>query len=222
MKTITIIMVLAALFVTGLWGQNQMILRQQAEEKLKESAEAYKELDEKFDVLESSINECFSLKGENEFQYNEIEYLRELIGTYMQAKEELDRKDKAIEEQKITIDTKEKEILTLKKSLDGIVTSDHKISMTLTAYTLSYDECGPDLTPALSTSKCVVGETAAVSPDLSSWLGKFVYIEGFGVRYVNDLTDVRFRNRVDILVASKKEAFNIGCKRGIVVCPFDM
>jgi 3D (Asp-Asp-Asp) domain-containing protein len=94
--------------------------------------------------------------------------------------------------------------------------------MTLTAYTLSYDECGPDLTPALSTSKCVVGETVAVSPDLSSWLGKFVYIEGFGVRYVNYLTADRFSNRVDILVASKKEAFDIGCKKGIFVCPFDM
>ena len=92
-----------------------------------------------------------------------------------------------------------------------------KRTVTVTAYTLSHDECGATFDPALSGSKAIVGRTAAVSPDLSHWLGTSVLIEGFGIRFINDLTSDRYKNRVDILVASKKEAYEIGRKNGIPV-----
>jgi len=82
--------------------------------------------------------------------------------------------------------------------------------VTVTFYTLSKSEC--DNTPygnALG-KRPVIGRDVAVSRDLIYLLGKYVYIEGFGVRKVVDLMNPRFKNRVDILVGSKKLARRLG------------
>ena len=84
----------------------------------------------------------------------------------------------------------------------------HKV--TVTFYTLSKSEC--DSTPYINAlgKQPVIGRDVAVSRDLIYVLGKRVYIEGFGVRKVTDLMNPRFKNRVDILVSSKKQARRLG------------
>ena len=115
-----------------------------------------------------------------------------------------------IQRQEFLINVNNGIIDILNKLYAGALTADNKKEMTLTAYTLSHDECGDDFTPALSSSACVIGHTVAVSRDLRSWMGTFIYIEGYGVRYVNDLMHSRFKNRIDLLVETKDEAFEIG------------
>ena len=219
MKTVAIVMLLVALFATGLWGHGQMILKQQALIQVNQREEAYNGLLKEFEGLQGKLDECLSLKEENELQNEEISYLEQFMEECFGIQSELEKKDFIIKHKDAEIAAQESSINALTKSLKDKLAIDSRV-MTITAYTLSHDECGPDLTPALSSSECIVGETAAVSPDLSKWLGTHIYIEGFGVRYVNDLTSDRFTNRVDILVASKAEAFEIGCKKKIPVFKF--
>ena len=82
--------------------------------------------------------------------------------------------------------------------------------VTVTFYTLSKSEC--DNTPYINAlgRKPVIGRDVAVSRDLIYLLGKYVYIEGFGVRRVTDLMNPRFKNRVDILVGNKRQAIKLG------------
>ena len=82
--------------------------------------------------------------------------------------------------------------------------------VTVTFYTLSKSEC--DNTPYINAlgKRPVIGKDVAVSRDLIYLLGKYVYIEGFGVRKVTDLMNARFKNRIDILVGSKKQARKLG------------
>ncbi len=82
--------------------------------------------------------------------------------------------------------------------------------VTVTFYTLSKNEC--DNTPYINAlgRKPVIGRDVAVSRDLIYLLGKYVYIEGFGVRKVVDLMNPRFKNRVDILVGGKRQARRLG------------
>ena len=82
--------------------------------------------------------------------------------------------------------------------------------VTVTFYTLSKSEC--DNTPYVNAlgKRPIIGRDVAVSRDLIYLLGKYVYIEGFGVRKVTDLMNARFKNRVDILVGSKKQARRLG------------
>ena len=84
----------------------------------------------------------------------------------------------------------------------------HKV--TVTFYTLSKSEC--DNTPYVNAlgKRPIIGRDVAISRDLIYLLGKYVYIEGFGVRKVADLMNARFKNRVDILVSSKKQARRLG------------
>lgn len=149
----------------------------------------------------------------HEAEYAKTQQAYQLIG---ERNKDLIEQDNCIQKQKILINLNNGIIDALNKLYAGALVSNKKMTMTLTAYTLSPDECGADLTPALSTSVCKVDQTIAVSPDLRSWLGTFVYVEGFGVRYVNDLTSARFKNRVDILVSTKDEASVIGCGKANV------
>ena len=59
------------------------------------------------------------------------------------------------------------------------------------------------------------GYTAAVSPDFIHLLGERVYIKGYGVRYVNDLTHPRIdemfeHGTIDLCVNSEEEAMFVG------------
>ena len=51
----------------------------------------------------------------------------------------------------------------------------------------------------------VEGKTCAVSPDLFRWLGGQIYIEGIGIRKVNDLTNNKLSQTIDIYVTDPKQ-----------------
>lgn len=89
--------------------------------------------------------------------------------------------------------------------------------LTVTAYTASRNEC--DSTPNVTAimEKPVAGWTVAVSRDLVWMLGKKVYIEGLGVRLVQDLMNERFTERLDVLMPDKKSAKKFGKKKLNVV-----
>lgn len=78
--------------------------------------------------------------------------------------------------------------------------------LTVTAYTVSENECDstPDKT-AINT-KPIPGHTVAVSRDLSYMLGKEIWIEGLGVWHVNDVMNKRYDSRIDIVVKNKEIA----------------
>ena len=77
-------------------------------------------------------------------------------------------------------------------------------------YTKSVDET--DSTPNQSAILTFArpGFTVAASHDLKWMLGHYIYIYGKGVFYVEDLMNERWTKKIDILVSSKKEAYNRG------------
>ncbi|WP_052813200.1 3D domain-containing protein [Desulfonatronum thioautotrophicum] len=87
----------------------------------------------------------------------------------------------------------------------------------LTAYTARPEECNDDIENTAIMQSPVPGWTVAVSRDLKGWLGKRVYIEGFGVRLVNDLMNARYANAIDVLVPDVPTAKKIGVRRNILV-----
>lgn len=64
--------------------------------------------------------------------------------------------------------------------------------------------------------KVVVGYTAAISPNCAdSFLGSKVYVQGLGVRYVNDLTATWVEEKydmctLDVVVPNNQEALRVG------------
>ena len=64
--------------------------------------------------------------------------------------------------------------------------------------------------------KVVVGYTAAISPNCAdSFLGSKVYVQGLGVRYVNDLTATWVGEKydmctLDVAVSNNQEALRVG------------
>ena len=87
---------------------------------------------------------------------------------------------------------------------------DYFRNMTVTAYTASKDETDDTPYETALMEKPVSGWTCAVSHDLMRFLGDKVYIEGIGVRRVNDLMNERFEKRVDVFVGTKEQARGIG------------
>ena len=87
----------------------------------------------------------------------------------------------------------------------------------LTAYTARPQECNDDVDNTAIMQTPVSGWTVAVSRDLRGWLGKRVYIEGFGVRLVNDLMNARYTNAIDVLVADVPTAKRIGVRKNVLV-----
>ena len=82
----------------------------------------------------------------------------------------------------------------------------------VTAYTTAEDECGkaighPEHGIAADGRKAIPGYTAAAD-DLP--LGTEVYIEGIGWRVIHDRFGAGHRNRIDILVETKGEAWEHG------------
>lgn len=73
----------------------------------------------------------------------------------------------------------------------------------------------------------VVGRTAAVSRNCMDLLGEKVYIEGHGIRYINDLTAQWVGEKfnictIDIAVPTKKHAMQIGNKvRKVIHIPIN-
>ncbi|HDQ41580.1 MAG TPA: hypothetical protein ENN39_11205 [Desulfonatronum sp.] len=87
----------------------------------------------------------------------------------------------------------------------------------LSAYTARPQECNddPENTALMHTPK--PGWTVAVSHDLKGWLGKRVYVQGFGVRLVSDLMNSRHEKSLDLLVGDVSAAKSIGVRRNVLV-----
>ncbi len=91
------------------------------------------------------------------------------------------------------------------------------IKARVTAYTASRRETDNDPEHTATMERPVPGWTCAVSRDLSHWLGGRVWIEGVGVRRVNDLMNGRFRQRVDVLVGKPGEAASVSADERKVI-----
>jgi 3D (Asp-Asp-Asp) domain-containing protein len=108
-------------------------------------------------------------------------------------------------------DGKEKELVRISEAVKSLdIYKEHNLSVS--AYTARKEEC--DTTPNKTATMVhpTVGTTVAVSPDLAHWLGKWVKIEGVGIRKVEDLMNSRFTNRLDVLMPSVKMATQFGRK----------
>jgi len=117
----------------------------------------------------------------------------------------VDSQKNKFQSQKNKIELLETEIQLLNHRIENL-SKKYSWKVTLTGYTNAQDECNSDNWNTAIMEKPVVGWTVAVSQDLKCLLGKRIYVEGFGVRYVNDLMNKRFTNSIDILVATKKQA----------------
>lgn len=83
------------------------------------------------------------------------------------------------------------------------------IKARVSAYTASRRETDADPGRTATMERPIPGWTCAVSRDLAHWLGGRVWIEGVGVRKVNDLMHSRHKRQVDVLVGKAKEAAQI-------------
>lgn len=107
----------------------------------------------------------------------------------------------------------EKENKRIKEEYTNFVNKYFMKKVTLTAYTNAKNETNFDNENTAIMETPYPGRSIAVSQDLSYLLGKKVYIEGIGVRIVNDLMNKRYTNSVDVLVPSKSYAKEFGVKK---------
>lgn len=108
------------------------------------------------------------------------------------------------------------EILVL-KSIIAAYRHANTRQLRLSAYTASPEEGNNDEENTAIMQAPKPGWTVAVSPDLRGWLGKRVYIDGYGVRLVNDLMNPRYRKSIDILVEDVQQALEIGVREPVEV-----
>ena len=114
---------------------------------------------------------------------------------------------------KSKLNVRELEIATQDEIIDSLIdeiANENNYSLTLTAYSLTKDQCNEDLENTALMQKPIPGYTAAVSRDLLHLLNRKVYIDGYGVFLINDLMNKRFENRIDILVGNRELAMEIG------------
>lgn len=92
-----------------------------------------------------------------------------------------------------------------------------RLSLTATAYCPEClaDEDGPQ--PSALGAPVRAGRTVAVSRDLRRLLGRKIYIEGVGVRVVEDLMHPRFAKRMDLCLPDKRQALAFGVQNLDVV-----
>ena len=102
-------------------------------------------------------------------------------------------------------------------SINNFVSLPASVKCDVTSYTGNQCRGNDDPLTAIM-EKPKSGWTCAVSRDLIHWLGGQVYIEGIGIRKVNDLTDKNCKQpTIDIYVASVKEANKFGRQEKQVV-----
>lgn len=121
-----------------------------------------------------------------------------------------------IQQNKEDIETIKKEVQELRSAINSLTPR----KITVTAYTARKEEC--DITPnkTASMKKPMPGRTIAVSRDLhqQGWsLGKRVYIDQIGVFQIEDLMHSKHENKIDVLLASVKEARQFGVKKSTAV-----
>lgn len=128
---------------------------------------------------------------------------------------ELYKQKNLIQEQELKIIEYKYENKQLKNKINIFTKKYLYVNVTLTAYTSSIDETNEDNMNTAIMEKPYPGRTVAVSQDLSYLLGKTIYIEGIGIRRVNDLMNKRYTKTVDVLVPTKEMAYNFGVKTNI-------
>lgn len=79
-----------------------------------------------------------------------------------------------------------------------------------TAYTPRKEECNDDFNNTALMVRPRPGWHIAVSQDLIWMLGKKVYVKGHGIKYVSDLMNERFTNKIDIMVGKVVDAKDFG------------
>ena len=89
--------------------------------------------------------------------------------------------------------------------------------VTTYAYTASIEECDDDPTITASGCDIYIG-VVAVSHDLhKTWgFGTKLYINGVGMRIVEDLMNRRHKKSIDIYIPEKEDAIEYGKKKTIV------
>jgi 3D (Asp-Asp-Asp) domain-containing protein len=106
------------------------------------------------------------------------------------------------------------------KIIEKVITRNFQIEFinncTITSYSGNPNETDGDPYTALMEFP-ISGGTCAVSRDLMYWLGGKIYIEGIGIRRVNDLMHSRHTTTVDLFNGNTKAALKFGKKQRSVV-----
>jgi len=85
--------------------------------------------------------------------------------------------------------------------------------VTATAYSPRAQETDDTPWETATLTRCAEGRTIAVSQDHVDWLGRRVYIPGYGVRVVEDLMHKRFTDRIDFFIEDTTQAAHFGVKQ---------
>ena len=114
---------------------------------------------------------------------------------------------------------KDTEIASLQRMLmDKFKMNTHSLDLFITAYTPSPDETDNDPMVTSNGETPISGKTCAVSRDLyPTVVGKHIWIEGIGIRKVNDMMNARFTGHVDIVAFSKSRALAFGKQKRRVI-----
>jgi 3D (Asp-Asp-Asp) domain-containing protein len=91
------------------------------------------------------------------------------------------------------------------------------INCTVVAYSgeVSQTDSDPGLTSMMEAP--IPGKTCAVSQDLIHWMNCRIYINGIGIRRVNDLMGLRATQTIDLFVKDRGEAKRFGKKKCQVI-----
>jgi 3D (Asp-Asp-Asp) domain-containing protein len=92
-----------------------------------------------------------------------------------------------------------------------------RLRLTATAYCPGCLPGDDGLSLSASGEPVRAGRTVAVSRDLRRLLGRRVFIEGVGVRVVEDLMHPRFAARLDLCLPDKDQALAFGVQNLVVV-----
>lgn len=152
--------------------------------------------------------------------YNEFEKLQmaytDIKHSKLKDQETISKLEDEIVSQKIAMVKQQQIINDLDqqvKQLVNIRVKNREFIFNVSAYTASRDETDSDPTKTAFMTKPKVGKTVAVSRDLVKKLKhKRVYIEDVGIRVVEDVMNPRYRNSMDLLVKTKREARDFGRK----------
>jgi len=98
-------------------------------------------------------------------------------------------------------------------STNNFISLPTAVKCDITAY--AYQTDPPQLTAIIEKPKA--GLTCAVSRDLIHWLGGQVYIEGIGIRRVNDLTDTKQVATIDLFIGDDQQAIKFGRQKRLVI-----
>ena len=94
----------------------------------------------------------------------------------------------------------------------------HVMNLESSAYTASPDECWGDPSITSNGESPIPGKTAAVSRDLyEDMVGNYYYVSGHGIVRVNDKTNARYSNLIDLCMNNKSEAYSHGRRKVTVI-----